>query len=116
MDLTEFKFARLASVAEIEDRKRETLASLRCEEPKQSNSTSGLSRELLSYLNIIRDNPGMQATKRDQLVGISLRKGSRLRKQLQELGLIEEIQANPGRRGQAFVDVRLTPKGEALLG
>jgi len=116
MDFTAFKFSRLAGPADIEDRRRAAVASLHPQESKQAIYGPTITEELLSYLKIISDHPGIQATKRDRLAGFSLRKGSHLRKQLLKLGLIEEFQANPGGRGQAFVEVRLTPKAQALLG
>lgn len=115
MDFTAFKFSTVASAADIEDRKCAALASLHPQESKQAISGPTITEELLSYLKIISDHPGIQATKRDRLAGFSLRKGSHLRKQLLKLGLIEEFQANPGGRGRAFTDVRLTEKGQGLL-
>jgi hypothetical protein len=39
-----------------------------------------------------------------------------LRKELRELGLIEEVQMNPGAHGKNSKQVRLTPKARDLVG
>ena len=115
-DYTALKLDRTASTVEIDDRKRATLAAFRRNEHKLSEAAPVLTDEQLAYLRVIRDHPGLPATKRDRLAGISLRKGSRLRQRLKASGLIEEFLANPGGQGRACTDIRVTPKAETNLG
>ncbi len=115
------KFERIASEAELEDRKRESVASLgplRVAEPEPRYNAApleNLSSDLRNYLILIRNNAGMAATKRDGLVGIKPKQGVTLRKKPKQLGLIEEFWATPEGHGRNFKDVRLTPKGLGCL-
>ena len=89
------------------------------DEPKEQSNTSTdveLSNELYEYLRLIRDLPGVPATERDRQRGISLKAGSLARKQLREMGLIEEVPISPGVWGKNYKDVRLTSMGEKLMG
>ena len=69
----------------------------------------------LEYLSLVQRHPGMPATSRDGLIGISLKRGSHLRRTLRDAGLLEEFHVSPGVRGKNYKDVRLTPEGLKML-
>jgi hypothetical protein len=121
MDFTNFKF-RIATEAEIAQRKRETLSTLVHEEqseykvhPIKKADKTHLPIELLSYLKAIKETPGIPATLRDDNLGIPRKQGSSYRTRLKEMGLLESYSASGGARGRNFADYRLTPKADALF-
>ena len=115
-----FRFTRIADEAEVQDRRRATLAGVGeakvvAPQPGTPTPPKRLSGELLAYLRLVYSSPGEPATQRDKLAGIPPARGSRLRARLREMGLLEEFQSNPGTRGSNFKDVRLTSAGLAAL-
>ena len=114
MDFSNFKFS-IANQGEIKDRKRQTASILVMGDPRQNKQGSNhISKELLNYLVFIYETPGMSSSQRDKDYGISGAKGTRLRKQLVKLGLIEESKIKQG-RGRPISDIRLTKDGENKL-
>ena len=71
-------------------------------------------KELFEYLAFIQQTPGMSASERDKAYSISGAKGTRLRKELTELGLIRAGTIRQG-RGRPVTDVQVTDKGEKYL-
>ena len=111
------KFLRTATEAEIEDRKRaslEILGELEAKVHPPGSPAPRLTPELISYLRLIADNPGIPATKRDKSAGISAKKGFTTRQQLKALGLIQEF-GSVGEKGRKAVEVRLTDRGKTFL-
>lgn len=116
------KFSRVASAEEVAVRMRISRDRFACGEDENSQEQvpaqspgSKLKDEQISYLKHILNSPETSATQRDTMNGISLKDGSMLRKQLRELGLVEEVHVNPGVRGKNFKQVRLTQKAKDLL-
>ena len=120
------KFTRIAGQNEIEERKRMTLAALgfleasghsEDETPSQQPDSPRVrvSEELLGYLRLIADTPGVPATERDDAKSILRKKGVAFRKRLKELGLIEACEVGGRSRGRNFRDIRPTLKGLQAL-
>ena len=114
MDARELRFTYFATEAELRQRKEETLSDLVCEEPEEYASPQ-IPPDLANYLRGIHENPGLAATKRDSLLGISISQGSKMRTRLLERGLIYEELVNPGVQGRNFKDFRLTHEGLVTL-
>ena len=114
MDARQLRFTYFATDAELRQRKEETLADLVCEEPEEHASPQ-ISPDLVNYLRGIHENPGLAATKRDSLLGISISRGSKMRTRLLECDLIYDELVNPGERGRSFKDCRLTKEGLSTL-
>ena len=113
MDFTTFKFS-LSNPSEIEDTKHRTIRLLQSSEPPQNRMDHAeISEELRSYLLLIQRTPRMASTQRDKAHGISVAKGSRLRKKLYELDLITESKLKQG-RGRPISLVRLTERAGKL--
>jgi len=114
MDFTNFKFS-IATQSEIKDRKRHTFNVLLVGDSTEIKpKSSHISKELLNYLFFIHESPGMSSSQRDKAHGISGAKGTRLRKQLIELELIEESRIKQA-RGRPISDIRLTENGDQYL-
>lgn len=118
--MMEIKFDRIAGKAELEQRKRQSIAELLHEEHahhepmQQKTRTKNLDPKLIAYLKLIKENPGIPATERDKKFGVLPKYGTTYRKQLLEAGLIEEVRVVSS-NGKYFKDVRLTPAGQDLL-
>jgi hypothetical protein len=117
------KFSRIAPPDEVALRMRISRDRFSCDEdgangqlPSVDPPEGKLKDELISCLKLILQFPEIPATQRDRINGITLKAGSMLRKELRELGLISEVNVNPGVRGKNFKEVRLTQKAEDLLG
>ena len=104
-----------ATDAEIEQRRRETLAYLL---PVDEPEDLGLEPKHMQYMQAIRDLAEMRATERDKhLFGPSGPGGigKRLRVKLKEHKLIREDWVSPGGKGQAYVQLYLTERGQRVL-
>ena len=104
-----------ATDAEIEQRRRETLAYLL---PVDEPVKIGLGQEEIRYLKTIRDNPGMKILKIDEMLDIrSNGKARAYRKRLgeEDLKLIQHENVYVPGRGMSFKNLHLTEKGAKLL-
>lgn len=115
MDFSSFRFHRIASPREVADRKKETADQLQPSQSPENQKLPQLSRDLIEYLRIIHESPGLPATTRDDQFNISRRKGSVLRKRLSELDLIESQRVAKVGKGRPYDDVSLTQRGLALM-
>ncbi len=109
-----------ATDAEIEKRRRETLAYLRHEEPEDIK----LDDEYIRYLMAVRDYSEMRAGDRDELLGYDRHGGkqSNIRKclgkgndKIQGINLIREELINPPGRGNGYTKLIMTEKGLRFL-
>ncbi len=80
------------------------------------SQTRGHDEDVLSYLNGIAAYPEVPTTQRDKLLGLGTAKAAALRKRALDRGLIEQVRVNPGGRGKSYVGLKLTAKGQGLLG
>ena len=113
MTFHNFKF-EIASAKEIEECRRTTSEALMVASP-QTTYQKRIPKDLLDYLRFISETPEMSSTQRDKAYEIPGAKGTRLRKKLKDLDLIQEFEVNPGGHGRKFKGFRLTESGEGAL-
>ena len=83
-------------------------------EPK-IKSLSGFLREIKAFLLQIKSNPELNITKLYASLKLSGRRGDRIKQQLLDNGLIEEIIMRTGEKKRPSKKLRLTEKGERVL-
>ena len=121
MDFTNFKFVRIATPVDIEERKQQSLEylRLRVSDPQPSLESSRFGKkipgDLVAFLTDILLYPDRPVTDRYKRLGWYTNKGNRLGKVLLDMGLAQEAEVNPGGLGRAFKTFRLTPKGREAL-
>lgn len=123
MNYADFKFSRIATERELEEREEETARVLTVAEPvvvydpttKPPARADELDERLLEYLRAVHEHDRMPVSLRDELLGISAGTGHRIRALLKKEGLVREYQASCGNRGRNFKDLRLTEKGMMML-